>query len=769
MQGSTPILTFHTIELPSAFALTHVLYNHQVEKINEQLTSKPLAQQSVNALLTLLEGPLFSLSQRYVYLLSQGNDKQNQTILNVNQQKIVTLTKKIHQHLLQESQCPSLSDDSRLIIYDILMEAGFNKELLYQRIIQRIPKRTYQKLKEAKIIKKSLSEIYGFTQQVSEALAIKRTRPNRLQAGITDFTRQLNSITMLWQLRYLCYFMLSLGAYFLLMQAVTMAGAFILSEKLLAFISSMLFYGVGLFPFWCLSGQFLVNAWERFIGYWRLPKQSQIVEALYHLEHTQQWIGYRLNQVIIDIARADVEALRMTLLQKQQIFNSLKAQLRQFTMAEKLLVGRCLKTQARAVYDKLQKQEIELEMAIKGLIRHLTYRVKEELMLLEKSQGKSWLLPLLSAKQYLQIKVFIATLGTKDDLDDFEKKTNIAALWQNQLPQFTLADKHEHRTQQQPWGSHVLRHDILQGWQTLLTQWEINSTAKSARVLNELLQGKRELSMAALVELVKKLGNQKKESELLLAIQTILFNTLSARAPQTACLLGKPHKHQILVWYQQHKGAIRKAKQAMEALLNDQTNKTFARFNDEQLAEYYILLEGADIYHYSQNGSHSIVARQNRIREFFANYDGQTSRAFLLLRFIPEHLKPSLHVTIAQKRLCWLLSQLGKEVNAAKPFDEHDLELFLAHTLSRQDTTFNIAQVIGTHPAFAQPSIKAMRQFLIACRQFGLDDGRLLREYQAKTVREGIDLHQYKQYGKKPLSQPLNSRVISNVSRKNLM
>jgi len=767
MQKSAPTLLLDLIKQPHAFALAHILYNHQVEKINETLTTKPLAQQSVSVLLALLEGQLFSLAQRHDYLRNQEHDLDNHAIYKANQQKLTALKKDIRQCLLKACQCPTLDDDSRLIIYDNLNEAGFDKELLYRRIIQPIPKRTYKKLRDAKVVIKSVSDVYAFTQQVSAALGVKRRQSTRLQTAIADIRQQLSSVPSIWQLRYLFYFMLSLGAYYLLMQALTMIGVFILSEKWLAFISSTLFYGVGLFPLWSFCGQFFYDRWNAFVERWRLPKQAQIVEALYLLEHTQQWIGYRLSQVIVDIVRVDIDGLKMNLLQKQQALNVFKKQLPHFTFAERWLAGSALKVQARAVSDRLQRQQIELDMTIKRLIQHLTERVAQELLLLEKAQDKPLLVSPLPLKQYLQIKGFITEFGTKEDLTHFEKKTNIASLWKKQLAQCTLTNKAH--SGQQPWGTQVLRQDSLQGWQTLLTQWQDSSgSVKSARVLNEMLRAKRVLSKATLLQAVTKLCDPKSETRFLLQIQTILFNTLSSREPQTACLLGNVHKNQIRAWYQEHQGAIRTAKQVIASLLQDKSNKIFSQFSDEQLAEYYALLDGSDIYHYSQNVSHDVVARQNAVRQFFADYTGQTSRAFLFLRFIPLHLKASLHVSIAQKRLRWLLSHLGKEVNAINPFDAHDLELFLAHALSKQQAVFNVAQVIRNSPQFAKPS-KAMMQFLKSCRQFGLDDGRLQAEYQAKIAKESIGLPQFKQYGKKNLGEPLHERAIGHVGYKNVV
>ncbi|HRE31832.1 MAG TPA: hypothetical protein PLD88_07660, partial [Candidatus Berkiella sp.] len=74
----------------------------------------------------------------------------------------------------------SLDDDSRLIIYDLLCETGYDKQTLYQEVIAIIPKRSYKMVRRPQVIKKALTQIYQFTHHVNEALKLKPSAPGRL-------------------------------------------------------------------------------------------------------------------------------------------------------------------------------------------------------------------------------------------------------------------------------------------------------------------------------------------------------------------------------------------------------------------------------------------------------------------------------------------------------------------------------------------------------------------------------------------------------------
>ncbi|HRE31835.1 MAG TPA: hypothetical protein PLD88_07675, partial [Candidatus Berkiella sp.] len=97
------------------------------------------------------------------------------------------------------------------------------------------------------------------------------------------------------------------------------------------------------------------------------------------------------------------------------------------------------------------------------------------------------------------------------------------------------------------------------------------------------------------------------------------------------------------------------------------------------------------------------VTRHNLAKTYFESYQGQSSRAFRLLRFLPESVKYKLLPEIAQKRLTWLLTHLGTKVNLTKPFDDIDIEFFLHHDLSKQHVDFNVTQMIRNSVEFSKP------------------------------------------------------------------
>lgn len=309
MQESNETLALQPILQPSSSAITQALYNHQVNLINDSLKQKKapwiailfahgkpkglsqdlklLAHLSSKELLALLEESIFSLEQRHHYLQNLEQEKASRDILNENKHKLEKLKKLIYQGLLARCEMSTilhlprqvddlemylrhkingpacvatgtLDDDSRLLIYDILNSAGFDEKMLNKVIVAVIPKRTYQKLAEAKVIQQALNDTYAFSEKICQALAINRQKPRPLQTFLIQAQIRLNSVVpdfiqlklkKLWPWRYLLYFMLSLSAYYLLMQTLTVALVFLLSEKILAFIASALFYSVGLSRF----------------------------------------------------------------------------------------------------------------------------------------------------------------------------------------------------------------------------------------------------------------------------------------------------------------------------------------------------------------------------------------------------------------------------------------------------------------------------------------------------------------------------------------
>jgi|GEM_PF-7072362 len=818
-----------SIKSPHAFALTHALYHFQIKRINDCLQTpkpawvpianndqrtlplrhdlEPLAHLTTKQLLALLEESVFSLVKRYDYLLNQEQDPKAIETLRKNQDKLTQLKQTIYRGLLARCQMStalsmprqfddvqgyfqpekktdqqntgSLDDDTRLIIYDILADAGFDKATLYQVIIQVIPKRTIKKLRAKTVINQEISDVYQFTQQVCEALSLQRKKPGRILTLWREVTQKgarlkaklsVDKFALFWKWRYLFYFLLSFCAYYLLMQAITVAAGLFLGEKILAFIASVLFYTVGLLPLWGGLSQHVYVGIHQLVNYWRAPKQAQIVEALYLLEQTQQFIGYRLNQVIIDIAHCDFDALQQMMTQKNAAISALKKQLSDFSIAQKLVLDKNIKYQAAAISNRLQMLEKDLKTAIQAVVQHMTLRVKEELTLLEKALQRETLTPVFPVSQFKKISAFIHEFGNAKQARTFETQTHITHLWQKGVDQFTWVDSSATRPLQQPFGSHLMRHDIMKGWQILLTQWNDGSEkSKSAHALQGLLSGKQVLTSQALSQAVLQVAqNGEDANDLLLKIQSVLFNTLPARDLVVAKLLSAPQKAQIANWYHQHQPIITKARKIMRKAMMEKSDSFFVHYTYSELAQCYQALEGADAYLFSHDKDQVVGASQNKVKHFFLYYRGQTSRAFLLLRFLPEHSKSIMLVKIANKRLDWLLSHLENGVDPAKPFDAQDIEMFLQHDLT-QHQRFHFSQAIQNSHEFAQGWNEKMAKFLQSCRKMGLDTGQLLTEYQKKKQpNKPLLLPRFtQQMGKlPPLGQTITQRDVICASHK---
>jgi hypothetical protein len=798
-------LMLEPVKQPHSFSLSHALYNHQVNLINPLLQSppsglpkqnehtftlplykdiKPLAHLTTKQLLALLEETIFPLEQRYDYLINQEKDLASSTILQTNQEKLSQLKQIIYQGLLARCQISmalklprqfddvqsyfeskknpalvkedSLDDDSRILIYDILAAAGFNKAKLYSAIIDVIPKRTYQKSCDAKVIKQEVKDVFGFTQQVCEALAIKRKKPSRLHLFLQEATKKsealigafgMQKLANFWQLRYIFYFLLSFIAYYLLMQAITTAFVLLLSAQVLTLISSVLFYSIALFPLWGIISQKLFFGFNRFINQRRDPKQTQIVEALFFLEQTQQFISYRLNQIIVDISHYDIDALKQMILNKRLSISELKKQLLRFNLLDKVVAGVALKNQAKVVAERLVILEGSLDTTVQALISHMTLRVEEERTLLEASLYKQTLVPSFPANQFKKISEFIHEFGTKAQISNFLKQCHIADLWQKGFEQLTFVDPSPNGLLQQPFGKHILRHDMMKGWQILLNAWHDGSEkSNSMALLNNLISGKKLLTQKALTESIEQVAQNSAAKDLLEKIQSILFSTLSQRPPETAALLSQAQKNQIITWHSLHRSPIKKAVRLLKEVFSDNAASLLAGYTNIELAQFYQALEGRDYYHFAKGHSQGKSKRQNQLRVYFERYQGQSSHAFLLMRFLPEQKKRSMIVDVAKHRLAWIISHLDKGVNPEKPFDAQDIELFLHHDLLMQHSRFNVVEAICESREFKETYNPKMDQFLQSCRRHGLDTGQLHLLYlnRKNTVKQNTILAQYK-------------------------
>lgn len=781
-------------EPPSETTMMRSLYNQQLQQINLLLTQKPntwvekvphnakqLAHLNSGQLLILLDEWIFPVTQRYAYLLNQEKDQAVQDLLNANHEKIGLIKQQIFDGLLLRCQLnaqfhlprhvddlivydaaeakkqtelgATLSDDNRLIIYDTLLAAGFAKDLLDKDVIKPIPKRSYQPLRDAKSIQQAVMKAYEFSNTVCTALNIKRKTPSRLAMLTQQLTKKATTMIAyiglpkwpsLWRYRYVFYFILSFAAYFMMSHALTIIGGILLSGSLLSWITSCLFYTVALFPLWWVVGEKLTQCVDFIHQKWCAPKQSQIVESLLDLEQNEQFMGFRLNQVIVDIVHYDFDDLKTRLKQIRTNIKELSKKLSTFSWTEKIACSKATKLQVDALQLKLQEQESAVTDAIQRVIDHLMLRTEAELSLLEKEQMHSLLVPVFPKGQYQKIKAFITEFGKQSEVIAFEQKANIANLWVKKLDQVMLPLERASWLMVQPWGGQVIRKDLLKGWQILLSQLGDDSEAcKSALAINTLLRGRKNLTMKALTAAVSQLAKQDETASLLSAIQSIVFSTLSARQRQQASLLSVEQKKLIATWYESNKTEIAKANQVMKSLFSEKMPMLLNRFSDTQLAAMFQILDGADIYYCAQGQKHS---RQNQVRRFFERYQGESSRAFTLCRFIPAQQETQLLTTIAKKRLEWILNHLEQGVDPVKPFDKYDIEFFLQHAMSKQYETFNVTAAIRKSPAFTKPWSLKMEQFLNSCRLYGLDSGKLLTQYQARNAQvKAFILQQFNQ------------------------
>lgn len=259
-----PQLTLQPLTAIAYHDLTQTLYNRHVQTINQALKQenvawheklnddiKPLAHLCTRALLGLLENSVNPLQIRYRYLANQPLTLVQKSILDANHEKVKQLQKQILQglrfrctisakcHLPRQvddleyyatkektsrARLATLDDDSRLIIYDLLLAEGFDKKQLFVDVMAVVPKRSYPLPRKIKSIQQAMTASYAFTHNVAKALHLKRDPPGRWLRLLRKMQQPFQSLFSVFDnlpiapwlatMRYPLYFVLSLGAYF---------------------------------------------------------------------------------------------------------------------------------------------------------------------------------------------------------------------------------------------------------------------------------------------------------------------------------------------------------------------------------------------------------------------------------------------------------------------------------------------------------------------------------------------------------------------------
>lgn len=670
----------------------------------------------------------------------------------------------------------TLDDDRRLTIYDCLSSSVLDKDELQVKILASIPKQGHAAFISAKDIKDGFKQVKKFQKQTINDLAagkiignswVKKVIPSVLRKTSTDMYQGikdglyklgvLSFFLKLWSFRYIAYIALTFIAYHYLMLVLSPPLTALLGAATSALIDSIIFYGLALSPVWVLGWNLLVsfkNSFNNYVTHW---KKEDIYRSLDTLVESQDFIANHLSQVIIDIPHFDIQHVTEQAGLHQAKLAEAKTKLAHFFMGERFLCRGVTVTKTELTLAKLDNQSSQLITNLKQVANHISLRVGDDIELLERNLAKNQLSVIIQAQQLDKLKHFVTTFGDATALNQFKQNSNPLNKWMSKIERCSRAQNSNDHTLTQPWGGRVSRNDYINGWEIILQGYMAEgSELEAALQLNSLLAGKYHPTSVQLEHLVNQLGMGEKKPQLLQKIKDHLFNTLNSRNPQNARLLCEQHKELIARWYQQHQEQIKRAEREMTRLFavkkDDALVQRLDRVGDEELSNIYELLDGADIYTYSSEQAGELSQRKNLARQYFENYQGESSRAIRFLRFIPEAEQKSMLIDIAKKRIAWLLEHSEKRVDPIKPFDDADTELFHDYRLIEASDEFDFTSFVTQSKQFNNAWDQNVETFLDACRRNGFDSGKLLKNYKEKNERvKPFILHQHEN-GKKTTS-----------------
>ncbi len=659
------------------------------------------------------------------------------------------------------SYSTTLTDDRRVAIYDHLEASWPNKDELHNKVIAPIPKQGHIAFKSAQEVQQELKDMRKFNKRTYQTLNPQSNITSTISSYVSSFTPDivkkslkygldglkdfltyigfLDVLSNFWGLRYIAYFILSFFCYNYLLLAIKPMVSVALGVTGFAILDTILFYGIALAPTWVLSYVFFASVKQFLFNVFSRRKKTDIYHSLEALLSSQEAISNQLSQVIIDLSRYEIDTLSDKVQFFTTKFNQLKINLSRFNTIERILCKGDINLQIKSVRDKIVSQETLLKTRLGQLATHIAQRIGEDIELLEKSPTTEQLSSIIPHEQVNKLRTFVMIYGDEASLKLFNENASPIHKWVSKFDKFTYPQQTIENSLNQPWGGHVVREDYLKGWETILKGYLPKGSQRDAALnINNLLLGKITATPEFMQEWINQLALGDESAIALHKIQAHLFKTLRSEILQNAKLVDESHQELINDWHKSQQSEVAQAKTIVRNTLKTRHRKIVAeetdKLSDEQLGRIYQLFDAENIH---ENASNQTMEQnpEQLARQYFQFYQGETSRAIRLLRFIPTHETENLIVDVARKRLSWLLSNLGKGVDSKKPFDDTDTELFLDFQVMCAADGFDFNTHILTSKEFNAPWDPNMESFLEACALNSFDSGKLSKTYKENNTQ----------------------------------
>tara|TARA_R110002110_G_scaffold390102_1_gene602944 strand:- start:12051 stop:14738 length:2688 start_codon:yes stop_codon:yes gene_type:complete len=671
-----------------------------------------------------------------------------------------------------------LDDDTRVAIHDYLDHQGVlsNRELdsIIVPISQspfNVPVRPNQASQESIHIEQfaveierrlQLTSVEKYKKEKKEIDTTKIWLINRVVKPLSRYiasTELIKSAMNIWRYRWVLALIASMGLYVCLASAATGFVTLTVGAWATNIATNILFYGIALFPAYVMGAKGLNALGNKIfekLSYW---KSREIQQSLELLKQNQRFVSSQLSSGISDIALFDIAGLSTDAKAIMKNIDHMVHMLEKTQGGARFVYWGDFKASHLEVIDELKKQKQLIESRLSTYSGHICERLEESLINLRIDICNGKLKPSIPKGQIESLYNFVEEHGAGESLNQFQKSTNVPALFasallkDNTFLQRTMIKP----SLNQPWGGSKSNRPSYRGWETLIEHYTMDQVQRNAALnIVGVLTGKRVCTLSALGKWVATVAPSHVKV-LMQNIQQHIFLTLDSQPAAHARLLSSSQKRLIKSWSSANDSAIKEALVFVRDL--NSPSKHFAAQEQSCLVKHFEALEGLDRLQALQGQT----GGGNDILIALEKYNGKSSSAIYLLKFLPENIKPIFTARVATQRLNRLISHLiNKE---GEVFTDEDTLLFnLLVKCPEAKNKFNLTNQIRGHAKYKEPWTKKFSYFLSQCTEYGLNDGSLEDDYESLNKR----IKEFTQQLSKTFVSSCSSESINTKNTNNL-
>ena len=641
-----------------------------------------------------------------------------------------------------ENPIMGLDDDSRLMVYDWLVESKMVNSAESKLIKAPINQNAFRPPLVEVHIDNEFVETNAFADEIEQYLQLSAKykllyEKKNLEAKkgnvfyrflINPFINKASShwliyfVTIIYDWRSISIPVMSLIAYMLISPALTMMLSLYTGVFLASMLNTLMFYGVALLPAWYFGAKVISGMIQRIQKYLKSEKSTNIMFGVEILRSNSRFIKDYLSVGILDVPHFNVKVLEENVLNRVQELLLIKEKLIKVSMFDWIFLRGEYKEKYHQVLKNIDKQTLDLNNRLNLYAKFIAMRIKDEVQILENNALKNQWNLRIPTQQFKSLHQFVKQYGREEDLQLFNKNTDILEGLSEAILNLKLIYKApEKRHYPYPWGGHQIHHAAITGWKILASQL-IHDEQKYHAVLSllEMLDAKSICDTVSLRAVLNQVSQNNAE-KVFKFIQKILFLTLDKRDSKTVQLLSKEQKNSIKNWYLKSEAEINEAYHFMVQVFKKKNLSM--PISDELMARYFYFLEGAEVAQFClQNQTSNKIC--NLAKQYFEKYKGEHDSAIHFVRFLPKTEQDKALETIAKNRGDYLINNTNKKFNISLS----DIELFKNPVIIKSQYSMN--NVVKHHQKYICQYTKETHAALIKLVETGLISRGVLKKYE---------------------------------------